>query len=107
MSGSAESFMISICRPAAGLVFSPWLQPLLELFYHGPAVSVNDNRTVFDLFRAHGFIVIQAGIDSVFVVIRHLPERVFDNDWCVAADADLQEQDVQSVMPAKEIRVGR
>ena len=79
--------MISICRPAAGLVFSPWLQPLLELFYHGPAVSVNDNRTVFDLLRAHGFIVIQAGIDSVFVVIRHLPEGIFDDDRSIRTHA--------------------
>ena len=31
---------------------------LQKLFYHGPAVSINDDRTVFDLLRAHGFIVI-------------------------------------------------
>ena len=36
---------------------------LQELFYHGAAVAVNDDRAVLDLHRADSFAVIQAGVD--------------------------------------------
>ena len=55
------ALLFNTVLPAVLILFLPFphlLHLLQELVYHSPAVSVNDDRTVFDLLRAHGFIVI-------------------------------------------------
>ena len=84
------------------IVISVFLQKLL---YHFCAVAVDADRLFFDLHRAISLVEIQAGIDGLRVVIRHLPERIFANDRRSHSYADFQIKDMQLVMPSLEIGV--
>ena len=79
------------------------LQKLPDRF---SAVAIYYDRTLFDLLRAIGFVIIQAGVNCVLVFIRHLPERILHDHGCVGSDADLQEKHMESFVPFKEIGIG-
>ena len=96
-----HDFNMSACR---GFVQSS--ATLQELSYHVSAVAINTDRLLFDLHRAVCFIEIQAGINCLRIIIRHLPERIFADNRCVHSDPDLQEEHMQPFVPAEEIRIG-
>ena len=56
------SMMVSRFSRTFGQKTSPSVK-LDELFYHGAAVAVNDDRAVLDLHRTDSFVVIQAGVN--------------------------------------------
>ena len=72
---------------------------LQKLLYHFCAVAIDADGLFFDLHRAISLVEIQAGIDGLRVVIRHLPERIFANDRRSHSDADFQIKDMQLLMP--------
>ena len=88
------------CRE--GHLFSDSLH---KLFYHFATVTVDHDGTVLNLARTAGFAVVQAGVNGVFVVIGHLPERVLDDHRCVGSDADLQEQHMLPFMLFQEVQI--
>ena len=83
----------------SGLLFSFFVF-LQKLLYHFCAVAIDADRLFFDLHRAIGFVIIEACIDCLRVVIRHLPERIFADNRRIHADADLQIKHMQLLMPS-------
>ena len=86
-------------------VFTPVTGSCL-LFYQikdGSCITIKANRLLFYLLWTEGFIVIETGIDCLQVIIRHLPERILDDDRGVCSYPNFKKQDMQIFVPVNEI----
>ena len=68
-------------------------------------ITLKTNRLLFYLLWTEGFIVIETSIDCLRVIVRHLPERVLDDDWRVCSYPNFKKQGVHIIVPVNEIRV--
>ena len=57
-------------------------------------IPIDKNTLLFDLIKCIRFPEIQAGINCVRVLRRHLPERVLDDNRCIIANTKHQKQDM-------------
>ena len=70
-----------------------FLNQLLQYFSD---ITVNAHEPVCDFLRAVCFALFEAGIESLRIFCRLLPEGVLDDDWCIASNAQFQIQNMQS-----------
>ena len=56
---------------------------LTNILQHFSYIRINADRLASDLIWAFGLAVVQSGVGVLMVLKCHLPERVFDDSWCV------------------------
>ena len=53
-------------------------------------ICIHADRLLFDLLRANRLPLVDTGVDCVWILRRHLPEGVFDDDRGVIANAQFK-----------------
>ena len=56
-----------------------------DLVYYRSSIPVDTNRLLCDLLRANGLPLVDTGVDRIWVLGRHLPEGVLDDDRGIGA----------------------
>ena len=92
-----------MCVAHGGWLFSYSQKQFLK---QSTRIPVDTDALRLNLLWTAGFIVVQTAVNRFGVVVRHLPEGVFNNDRCIAAHSDFQIQNMLPFMLPEKIRIG-
>ena len=68
-------------------------------------IPFDTDRPPSDLRRTIGPRQVDAGVDRLRILVSHFPEGIFDDDRGIAAHAQFQKEDAQTLMAFEEILV--
>ena len=68
-------------------------------------ISYHTDRAMLNVSWDMDFFLVHASIGRVFILERHLPERILDDNRRVSAHAQFQKEDAPALMTVKEILV--
>ena len=76
-----------------------------QLRYNSANIRMDADRLPLDLRRANGLSLIDAGIECVWILCSHLPERILDDDRGIIANAQFQKEDALPFMTVQKFTV--
>ena len=90
---------LSICE---NILFDCGIRQALQNL---PNICIDADGLQLNFLWANCLPLVDAGVGSVRVLRRHLPEGIFDDDWGVVANAQFQKEDALSLVTAQKFTV--
>ena len=68
-------------------------------------ICMDADRLPLNFRRANCLILVDTGVECVWIFSGHPPEWIFDDDWGVVANAQFQKEDALSLVTAQKFTV--